>query len=280
MNRVMLVLIALLSAPSFGKTLAIIGPDEMQLPQTILKRVAELNGYTISYPYANMAKGHTSVERKKNDLESGALDVFWNMTNQALESELRAIKVPVFRGLFGFRIALIAEQHTHRFANITQLSQLMQYSAGSGSDWPDTDILRHNNIPVTTAVKYNNMFRMLEGGRYDYFPRGLNEPWNEIKNNSELPLSVDPYLMFRYVAPVYFFVSQNNPVGDVIESTLMQMIDNGELERLFFQDKEVQEALNRANVAQRTIFNLTNPNLPAGTPINDSRLWYNPAKEN
>ena len=108
----------------------------------------------------------------------------------------------------------------------------------------------------------------------------FNEPWNELKNNSELPLSVDPYLMFRYVAPVYFFVSKNNPVGDVIESTLMQMIDNGELERLFFQDKEVQQALTRANVAQRTIFNLTNPNLPAGTPINDSRLWYNPAKEN
>ncbi len=263
--------------PIIANTMAIIGPHESQFPQTLLHLVAKRNGYETIYPYEHLAKGTITLERRTEDIQTGALDVFWNMTNSNLESEFRAIKIPVFRGLYGFRIALISREFEHRFADITTIEQLQRFDAGSGSDWPDTSILTFNNLPTTTALKYNNMFRMLDGGRFDYFPRGLNEPWGEIKNNPSLNLTVDPYLMLRYISPVYFFVKKGNPLGNIIQKTLDDMVENGEFEALFYQDQEVQEALQRASVSQRIVFNLKNPNLPVGTPVDDQRLWFKPA---
>lgn len=262
-----------------AKRLAIIGPDELQLPQALLKRVAEMNGLDISYPYQYLPKGQSTLNRKSEDIASGELDVFWNMTNQSLEDEFRAIKIPVFRGLFGLRISLISADKAGLFSRVTNIQQMQHYTAGSGADWPDTTILENNRLPVVTAVKYNNMFRMLDGGRYDYFPRGLNEPWNELETNASLNLMVDPHLMFRYLSPVYFFVKKDSSLGDVIESSLNTMLDSGEFEALFLADSEVKQALARANIEQRIVFELDNPNLPDGTPVDDQRLWFIPEFE-
>ena len=49
---------------------------------------------------------------------------------------------------------------------------------------------------------------MLEGGRYDYFPRGVHEPWSEITARPHLPLTVEKHILVKYPMPAYLFVNK------------------------------------------------------------------------
>ena len=90
------------------------------------------------------------------------------------------------------------------------LEDLKKFSAGPGRFWGDTQILKANQIPVVTPVKYHNLFPMLEGGRFDYFPRAVHEPWNEVVANKELNLKVEYNLLLVYPFAMYLFVSKQD----------------------------------------------------------------------
>lgn len=274
--RSLLLLATLVCSDLSANTLSIVGPNDAVFPQTLLKHVARQLNYDVIYPYSNLPQGELTLNRTKKDTLAGQLDVFWSMTSEALEEEFHAIKIPVYRGLFGFRIPLVAANHINRFADVKTLNDLNQYKAGSGTYWPDTSIIRHNSIPVVTTLKYKNLFPMLEGGRFDYFPRGLNEPWGEIERFASLNLAVDKHIMFQYISPVYFFVKKQSALVPTLTRVLNEMADNGDIKSLFFADPDIQKALTAANVGSRTVFKLENPSLPKGTPIDREHLWFNP----
>jgi len=69
---------------------------------------------------------------------------------------------------------------------------------------------------------------MVDGGRFDAFSRGVNEPWGELVQRPELDLTVEKRLVVEYKMPMYFFVNNNNvQLAAAIESGLMKMIDDG-----------------------------------------------------
>ncbi|URQ89290.1 transporter substrate-binding domain-containing protein [Pseudoalteromonas sp. SCSIO 43101] len=150
-------------------------------------------------------------------------------------------------------------------------------TAGQGKTWPDTKILKANQLPVVTTLKYPNLFPMLEGERFDYFPRGVNEPWDEIANHSELNLTVEPHLVIKYTAPLYFFVNKNNhTLHKQLNDALKEMIEDGTFNAMFLADSQVQMVLSKANLSSRRVIELDNPTLSSNTPNKNSPLWFNP----
>jgi len=117
---------------------------------------------------------------------------------------------------------------------------------------------------------------MLKLKRFDYFPRGINEAWNEIdKKGVNYPeLMVEERTALYYPYPVYYFVNkENRELAARIEKGLKIALADGSFKDLFFESHS--EIINKANLDDRIIFKLQNPTLPEGTPEPDTSWWLN-----
>lgn len=248
---------------------------DTSLPHKLLVETMKRAQLDYTYPYAN--DKDVSNARILNDVKTGGLDVMWSMTSKELEENYQALYYPLFRGLLGMRLAIVKQQNVNIFNNVNNLRDLQQFTAGQGKTWPDTKILEHNGLTVAKTLKYPNLFFMLEGGRFDYFPRGINEPWDEIKQHKELNLVVEPNLLVKYRAPLYFFINKNNTaLKTQMTQALESMIADGTFEQMFFADSQVKAALQQANVSQRVVVELKNPLLTNQTPTQRAELWFDP----
>lgn len=202
------------------------------------------------------------------------LDLLWTMTSRERESALRVIRIPLLKGLLGQRIFLIHRDRIKDFSHIQSLQQLQQLAAGQVSHWPDTEILLHNGLDVTTSANFSQLFNMLENGRFDYFPRGATEAWHELQAHADKPLMIEPNLLLSYTAPMYFFVSPNNPqLAQRVETGLESMLADGSFDQHFYNHPSIRFALKNINLKQRRTFKLINPLLPAKTPVDVKRYW-------
>ncbi len=216
-----------------------------------------------------------SQSREIQDLLDGRIDVIWIGTSTEIEAQLKPIRVPLYRGLLGHRIFIIREGDQARFDRVQTLADLQKISIGQGRTWVDTNILEANGFTVEKSSKYPGLFHMLDGGRFDAFSRGVHEPWGELSTNSELPLTVEKRLAVIYRLPMYFFVSpKSTELAEDIERGLYTMIENGEFDRFFYNNKMIRDTLEQANLQQRLLFHLDNPYLPASTPVDQPELWF------
>ena len=211
-------------------------------------------------PYQLKAVGQAMVSpRIVQQMENGgAIDVTWAPTDPNLERRLLPVFIPVDKGVLGWRLLLIKKSDHARFAQIHTQRQLQTLSAGLQRDWVDATILRANGLRVVPAGLYRPMFKMLASDRFQYFPRGVIEVWNEEKQNAHLDLEVEPHLALHYPVQTYFFVSKRNPaLAQRIERGLRIAIKDGSFDALFEQCNG--EFIRRARFETRTIFELRNP---------------------
>ena len=209
--------------------------------------------------------------------QNKGIDVVWTMTSVKREAELQAVRIPLLKGLLGYRIFIIRKGEEARFAGIQTLDALKHLTAGQGYDWPDTKILRASGIKVITGTNYNGLFGMLQHKRFDYFPRGVNEAWAEIKAHPDKNLVVEKNLLLQYPAPIYFFVNkENKKLADRLERGLRIAIKDGSFEELFKNHPANKEIFELAKIDKRKIIRLQNPLLPQETPFAEKALWYTP----
>ncbi len=203
------------------------------------------------------------------------LDVVWTMTSREREQKLIPIRIPLLKGLLGHRIFIINRKDKETFAEIETFEDLKKLKAGQGHDWPDTEILRANGIEVVAASTYDGLFKMLARGRFDYFPRGVNEPWIEVRAHPDNDFIVEETLLLHYPAPVYFFVNQiNAALVDRIERGLRLAIKDGSFDNIFYNHPITKEIFERAQMEERKVFQLTNPLLTPETPLDEPAFWY------
>ncbi len=223
-------------------------------------------------PNANMV-------RNKEKIRRGDLTVLWAGTSRNLEDELLAIKIPILKGLLGHRIFIIRKEDQDKFSKVSTIDDLTQFKAGQGTFWEDATILNNNNIPIVTTNKFQNLFPMLAGNRFDFFPRAIHEPWVELEEFEQYGLAVEENILLVYPFAMYFFVSrENKPLADKIRSGLEKSIDDGSYDRLFFSNMMIKNALEKANLKQRKIFNLTNPSMPMPSSEKDAKYWLDVSK--
>lgn len=209
-----------------------------------------------------------------NELKTKGIDVIWVGTSKDYENELLPVRVPLYKGLLGHRIFIIRQSDQSRFSTIDSFDDLKQFKAGQGRSWSDTKILQSAGIPVATTFKYRNLFPMLEGGRFDYFPRGVHEPWSEVKRFAYRNLEVENSILLVYPLPAYLFVNKDNThLHAKIESGLMQAVADGSFDKYFFNHPMIKDVLLKSNIKNRKVFRISNPNLSKETPFEDEKLW-------
>ena len=203
------------------------------------------------------------------------VNVAFLSTTPKREKRFLSVKIPMLRGILGYRLFLIRDLSVDKFSQVNSLEKLKNnYMAGFGSQWADMKILTSNDVPVIGSVKYETLFGMLSNGRFDYFPRGINEAWGEIENHkTQYPrLMVEESMAFYYPYPVYFFVQkQNIKLASRIERGLVKAMGDGSFKVLFL--KYHQAIIDKANLPNRKIFVLSNPNLTKQTPPPDTSWW-------
>lgn len=189
------------------------------------------------------------------------IDVIWAPTTIQLEHDYLPVRIPLDKGILGWRIFLIGESDRGLFEGIRSVKQLKALPAGQVREWVDTDILRGNGFPVVAATRYENLFTMLAAQRFRYLPRGVGEIYDEARNHGHLGLTVEPHLALHYPMCTYFFVAkQNTELAQRIELGLRRANKDGSFEQLFQQF--YGQALQAAKLDGRLVFTLERPTAP------------------
>lgn len=215
-----------------------------------------------------MMQDRSFIELKKGS----SLHVMWTMTTRQREAEALPIRIPIYKGLIGWRLPLVHASQSDLLSQVRTLQQLAAFDAGQARDWPDADILQANGLSVITTANYSNLFQMLGRQRFDYMPRSVVEVWDEAESHRADGVIVDQHLVLHYPAAVYFFVNkQNTELARKISVGLERALANGKFNRLFYSYHA--KAIEQARISQRTVIELQNPLLPKETPLNRKELW-------
>lgn len=210
--------------------------------------------YTMK-PYTYIISGARVVQKLADEQD---FNISWAMDSPLWEDNLATVRVPLDKGILGWRLMLINEHDAQTFAKIHTLAQLRAYSAGQQRDWADVDILRANGLPVIGTSQYESMFQMLEAHRFDYFPRGIGEIWDEAARTKDIHLIVEPNIALHYQVQTYFFVSKKNQrLHDLVEQGLLAAMKDGSFDALF--EEYNGEAIRKARLDHRTVFQLKMP---------------------
>ncbi len=253
------------------------GQDHRSEDLVVLLRSALQRTETSHGPF-ELAQAQTasSEDRQLLDMEQGRLpNVVWASATVEREQRLLPIRIPVRKGLIGHRIALIHRDRQAELRRIRTLDELRTYTLGQGPNWPETQMYRQLGFRVHSG-SYEALFRMLVNGRFDLFPRGVNEIFGELaQRQAELPeLAVEDSLLIHYPQPYYFFVARSNPLlAERIETGLKRMLRDGSFDAHFWRYHG--DAIRQARLGERRLLKLDNPMLPPDTPLADSRLWFN-----
>ncbi len=218
-------------------------------------------------------------ERALVELIAGRLiNVHTVPTRPEWEEKALPIRIPVAKGLLGYRLFLIKRQDLDRFASIQSLEELKQLRAGLRQQWSTTLAMQALGFNVMTGRSYEGLFRMLVHGRFDYFPRGVNEIFEEYDHRRlNLPeMTIEPSKALYLPMPTYIFVSPQNPeLAARIEAGLRRMIQDGSLDKLFWEYHRA--SIQQSDLANRQIFRVPNPLLSPDTPFEKKNLWFDPS---
>ena len=204
-----------------------------------------------------ITESELAQERQLRSLEHDLLDVTWSVTSIDRETQHLAIRIPIMAGLFGKRVLLVNESAT-TFNTPLTLSQLQQLRSVQGYDWPDTKILRHNNIGVLETT-YRASFRIVAEGFADMYPRGIMEIDGEESNKAlSRNLVIEPNLVLSYPSPMFFFTGIDNALlAERITEGLLILIKNGEFQRHLFAQELYKDSMNM--LKGRAVIQLENP---------------------
>ncbi len=247
--------------------------DEYFLAQLKLAlQLAEQNYQLIPSPVPTMPEGRSVAL-----INDGYYNVHWMSTSESREENLLPIKIPLDKGLIGWRLMLIHASSSQRFDRIDTLSALQSLTAGVGHDWPDVAVLRNNGFRFSAASSTESLQQMLSFKRIDYFPRSVLEIWQELAISEHPNLVIEQNYALQYPAAIYFFVANDNrDLHDTIKTGLALAIKSGQFDALF--NEYFVGMINKARLDQRRVFRLDNPLINDQEYLSQDELWFTPGK--
>ncbi len=239
--------------------------------QGLLKLALRYSGE--NYTYSTTEETY-SRPRLMESVKNGSVSLMWGGTSDQMESDYIPIRIDAYRGLMSHRILIIRNGDQPRFDTINTIEDLRKIKFGQGRSWQDASIMESAGFNVVKSTKKPGLFHMLDGGRFDAFPRGANEAWSETSAFPNLNLTVEKQLVLVYPLPTYFFVhKESQALAKDIENGLETAIQDGSFDNYFYNSKEVKDALDRADLPNRRAFYIKNPFLPKATPLERKELW-------
>jgi hypothetical protein len=201
-------------------------------------------------------------------------------SQRGLDDQLVPVRIPVDRGLLGYRVLLIRETDQARFSAVKTIEDLKHFRFGLLGLWEDVDIMKNSGMTVVTGTSYEGLFRMLGAGRFDALNRSASEVLQEydLRGKDLVGVTIEKHLLLHYPMPAYFWfpnTEDGHRRAERIETGLREMVKDGTLEMLF--DEEFGPLIKRLNLANRYIIELPNPLLGGNDPLGESSLWYVPS---
>jgi ABC-type amino acid transport substrate-binding protein len=237
---------------ALGRTVAEYGPYQLQ---SLAERLSETRSITL--------------------LNQGGFDVTYMVLTPERESQVLPIRVDLSRGTQGYRLILTRQDIAADVARVTSLEELRRrFTLGFGSQWSDLSIFTNAGFRVVTATDPRLLYPMLDKGRFDVFPRGLNEVWGNLEDNRQAAphLVVADRVALLYPLVNCFVVARTNTeLAGRLNLGLGRLLADGSLRRLF--NAYYGADLKRAGLDGRTVFVLPNPEFPRGGPAFDTSWW-------
>lgn len=232
-------------------------------------------GYTLEPGMAMSEKLQVVEMRRPN----GALNTLVLDATQALEQALLPIKIPIDKGLLGYRVFLIQAEDQPRFTAVQSLEQLRQFRFGQQREWSDVAIYRAAGLPVVAGSSYEGLFSMLMRRRFDAFGRGVTEVTGELEHwRTKYPrMAIENELLLYYPLPVYFWFPRSDEGrrhAQRVEEGMHALIADGTLDRLFAE--EYGPTIKRLHLDSRRTMRIANPNLSSGHPFDTKAYWFDP----
>jgi len=209
-------------------------------------------------------------------LNHGYADLIWSGYTAKRDADYLPIRIPLFRGLLGYRVLLIRQEDKEKFLQIKTPDQLKKLIACQGDHWPDSDILEANGYLVLRVRNFKPMFRMLSKKRCDYFPRSIYEGYSEqreaIKHFPNIILMDELILHYNY--PFYYYVNKNNvALAERVEKGLMTALADGSLIKLMKTHNVSKHLFPLIQWKDKRYFELTNEALGNKSSLKNDSFW-------
>ena len=243
--------------------------------QGVLKLALEKSGYEFRLvPVSGKGLTHARIARSVS--EDGMVNLAYMGTCREFESQLRPIRIPVFRGLIGYRILMIRSQDQSRFTSITGLSDLTREVLGLGIHWSDVSIMEKAGFTVV-QMPYESLFKALQAGRFDAVSRAAHEiePELQLLRRQFPDLAAEQSIIIGLRQASFFFVSRDNPrLAAAIETGLLRAYEDGSFMAFFNNSPVVERARQILEEPGRRLFWVENQELTSETQAIPDRFWF------
>jgi hypothetical protein len=212
-----------------------------------------------------------SQTRAARELELGGVDFIWTGTSAEYEARFRAVRIPVMRGLDGYRICIINPKRQAAFSAVQSLDDLKQLSIGQDPGWSDVKVLDAAGFKIVTAPS-DSLLEMTERERFDCFLRGVHEAPAEVAKYPGLAVESD--LMIVYPFTSFFFVNKDDTkLAADLENGLKKAYADGSFMAYFKNHPAIKAIFEQARIAQRRRFDIPNPLLTEATRAIPAEYW-------
>jgi hypothetical protein len=230
-------------------------------------------------------KSNTSISRYPQWLPRGrefelmskheGIDITWgSATNERFNSYL-PVKIPIYKGLIGWRLGLVKQTKQHMFADVSTLDDLKAFIPGQHYNWSDYKIFKENGFTITSGASRDALAEMLVLDRFDFFPRAVIEMEKELREFTNMGITLDPHLLIRYKSAYVFYVAKDNiELAKTLTDGLHRAKADGSFNRLF--ELHFKALFERLDLPSRRIIQLKNPLLPEEMLDIDDHFWISP----
>lgn len=216
--------------------------------------------YRLSYYNQPLSPARAKMEVQAGNLVNVIFATEWQGAT-ADTDKIIALDFAVLKGLLGLRSFVIQAHARDKLKHINTFEQLQKIKAGQVKSWPDTKVLKYNNIPVVTSDTYGNLFDMLSHKRFDYLPLSILESYSVTEEFQEggIDLEVAPNVAIFYPLPMFIVVSADTPeIAERIQTGLILAKMDGTFDALFSVHFSNIEKIISTN--KQHTFMLQNPN--------------------
>lgn len=214
----------------------------------------------------------------------GVLDIVASAPSPAREIAYRSVRVPLLKGLLGYRMSLIRAEDKEKFDAITDPEEFKKLIACQGAHWPDKDVFEHNGFPTASTDDFPDLFVMLNNKECDYFPRAITEGYAELHNynqlNADKRLVAHDKFLFHYIQPFLFYTSHENyELAARLAKGLIKATHNGKLLKLMQEHPVTAHVFPLTKWDDKSIIRLENPLLVKALPLEFPEYWITLANQ-
>lgn len=229
-------------------------------------------------PYSISVKFPMTQSRIIEELESnrGYVNLHVMGTSADLEERLLPIHIPVTRGLAGYRIFIIHKDKQVLFDTVSTLEDLQTLLGIQGLGWSDIALLEHSRLRQK-EMPYDDIFRVINFGRGDYFSRSIHEAYSEVKERAaQFPnLVVEDEILLVYPFALFAFTGrENSELAQTLENCFIKAYEDGVFTEFFYNHPHIKEALEKAQIEERRVITIPNPFLTKETAEIPEKYWH------